>query len=174
MNWDAIGAIGETLGALAVIVTLAYLAIQVRVSRSVAADANRLTRTTGVREFCLAVTENDALISTMSTAFGMQAYLKAFADRFGISEIEAARLDWALQSFFWLHYGQFASTNDAKSTAELAYLARAFYTVPAIKYSWENGPFGKSFMDPSFGAFIDSLVIQDTDPENPNANHPDT
>jgi hypothetical protein len=30
MNWDAIGAIGEILGALAVLVTLFYLALQVR------------------------------------------------------------------------------------------------------------------------------------------------
>jgi hypothetical protein len=30
MNWDAIGAIGEVVGALGVVVTLAYLAIQIR------------------------------------------------------------------------------------------------------------------------------------------------
>ena len=30
MNWDAIGAIGELLGALVVVVTLGYLAIQIR------------------------------------------------------------------------------------------------------------------------------------------------
>ena len=30
MNWDAIGAIGEILGALAVVLTLGYLAIQVK------------------------------------------------------------------------------------------------------------------------------------------------
>ena len=30
MNWDAIGAVGEILGALAVFVTLIYLAIQTR------------------------------------------------------------------------------------------------------------------------------------------------
>ena len=30
MNWEAIGAIGEVLGAIAVLVTLAYLAIQIR------------------------------------------------------------------------------------------------------------------------------------------------
>ena len=30
MNWDAIGAIGEILGALAVVATLFYLAIQIR------------------------------------------------------------------------------------------------------------------------------------------------
>ena len=30
MNWDAIGAVGEVVGALAVLVTLAYLALQMR------------------------------------------------------------------------------------------------------------------------------------------------
>ena len=30
MNWEAIGAIGEVMGALVVIVTLGYLAIQIR------------------------------------------------------------------------------------------------------------------------------------------------
>lgn len=32
MNWDAIGAVGEIIGALAVVVTLAYLALQIRAS----------------------------------------------------------------------------------------------------------------------------------------------
>jgi hypothetical protein len=30
MNWDAMGAIGETLGSLGVLITLVYLAIQVK------------------------------------------------------------------------------------------------------------------------------------------------
>ena len=36
MNWDAIGAIGELVGALAVVLTLAYLALEVRRSRLIA------------------------------------------------------------------------------------------------------------------------------------------
>ena len=32
MNWDAIGAVGEMISALAVVVTLVYLALQIRVS----------------------------------------------------------------------------------------------------------------------------------------------
>ncbi len=39
MNWEAIGAIGEILGALAVVLTLGYLAVQVRHTRLAAADA---------------------------------------------------------------------------------------------------------------------------------------
>ena len=42
MNWDAIGAMGEWAGAVAVVVTLFYLAMQVRQSNVVAlAEAER-------------------------------------------------------------------------------------------------------------------------------------
>ena len=37
MNWDAIGAIGEIIGAIAVVATLAYLAQQIRYSSKIAA-----------------------------------------------------------------------------------------------------------------------------------------
>ena len=48
MNWEAIGAIGEIVGAVAVVLTLAYLAIQVRHAKEAAADTNRLERSQGV------------------------------------------------------------------------------------------------------------------------------
>lgn len=40
MNWDQIGAIGQVLGSVAVLVTLGYLAVQVKLSRQ---DARRIT-----------------------------------------------------------------------------------------------------------------------------------
>ena len=43
MNWDALGAIGEIFGALAVVVTLLYLAKQI-------SQANRISIVTGARE----------------------------------------------------------------------------------------------------------------------------
>jgi hypothetical protein len=39
MNWEAIGAIGETIGAAGVVATLIYLAVQVRLNRQ-STDAN--------------------------------------------------------------------------------------------------------------------------------------
>jgi len=39
MNWDAIGAIGEVVGAVAVISTLIYLAVQIRQSNRNLAEA---------------------------------------------------------------------------------------------------------------------------------------
>lgn len=41
MNWDAVGAIGEVVGAVAVIITLAYLAVQVRQNTRMNASAVR-------------------------------------------------------------------------------------------------------------------------------------
>jgi len=35
MNWEALGAIGEIVGAVAVVLTLGYLALQIRQSRRV-------------------------------------------------------------------------------------------------------------------------------------------
>ena len=39
MNWDAIGAIGEIVGALAVVISLMYLAAQIRTSNAAAKQA---------------------------------------------------------------------------------------------------------------------------------------
>ena len=54
MNWDAIGAIGEITGALAVVLTLGYFGIQIRAAREAAADTNRLQRCKGnnARKHC--------------------------------------------------------------------------------------------------------------------------
>ncbi len=41
MNWDALGAIGEVVGAAAVIITLAYLAVQIRQNTRMNASALR-------------------------------------------------------------------------------------------------------------------------------------
>ena len=44
MNWEAIGAIGEIIGALAVVVTLVILTIQMRQSTNAMKESNRLAR----------------------------------------------------------------------------------------------------------------------------------
>ena len=48
MNWDAIGAVGEIISALAVVVTLGYLALQIRGARA-ESEANAFTVTGGQR-----------------------------------------------------------------------------------------------------------------------------
>ena len=53
MNWEAIGAVGELLGAAAVVFTLGYLAVQVRHAKTATADQSRLYRANAVQELIL-------------------------------------------------------------------------------------------------------------------------
>ncbi len=158
MNWDAIGAIGEILGALAVVLTLAYLAGQVRVARSAAADTSRLTRVQGVREQLLATANNDDVLESTVIAYRADPYYERFGETFSLSPMAAARLDFMHQAWFWLHWGHFSSTNDPRDLDELAHVISGFYTVPAVRYSWDHSPFGKPYLDSSFVAFVEEAL----------------
>lgn len=58
MNWEALGAVAEAVGALAVLVTLIYLALQVRQARKVQlAESIRATRAER-REFFLSLRDS--------------------------------------------------------------------------------------------------------------------
>ena len=46
MNWDAVGAVAEVVGALGVIISLVYLALQIRQSNS----TDKLTATLSLQE----------------------------------------------------------------------------------------------------------------------------
>lgn len=59
MNWDAIGAVGEVAGALGVIVTLAYLATQIRQNTTVAKATTRQVLADGMQRLGSDVVEND-------------------------------------------------------------------------------------------------------------------
>lgn len=57
MNWDAIGALGEIFGAIAVLVTVAYLARQVR-------GSNELARFTSSKELISQFNELNRIVTT--------------------------------------------------------------------------------------------------------------
>ena len=80
MNWEAISAIGEIVGALAVVITLVYLAIQVREQNreSRAAAIDSLSQQWGglrrhwfspqIREYL------DEIVETTKTATGYESF----------------------------------------------------------------------------------------------------
>ena len=68
MNWDAIGAIGETVGALAVLVTLAYLAMQIRQSNRiglVASEAEFRVMAQAINRSILELPEDDPFLEEL-------------------------------------------------------------------------------------------------------------
>lgn len=94
MNWEAIGAVGEIVGALAVVVTLFYLAQQVRHSTRMARAEMTKDLYLASRSAIMDVTSSDRLAE-------IWADIRPFEDE------AAARRHTFYQSFFRLYELQF-------------------------------------------------------------------
>jgi len=161
VNWEAIGAIGEILGAFAVILTLGYLALQVRYVKSAATDQNRLVRANGVREIMLTHVANDELRMDLLKDYGVMEHYQRLANDLGVSVEAASRADWNNACWFWLHWGQYSSAQNDRDVAELTHLIDTFYRTPGMRRSWETCPWAKPILDPGFVAFVDSILAKD-------------
>ena len=91
MNWDAIGAIGEIVGAIAVVATLLYLSAQIR-------QANRATRSESIQEATTAFNEiNGWVVNDEQLA---RIFLVGSRDIDELSEEENVRFAFFLLSTF--------------------------------------------------------------------------
>ena len=119
LNWEAIGAVGEIVGALAVVVSLVYVALQIRqnsgVSRSVAIQHWAVT----------SALEKSAIFSDPELA---ELVWRGFADFSKLDQIEQSRFRTyviqTLNSFELLYFQLQNGTIDAKffSGKEQSYL----------------------------------------------------
>ncbi len=66
MNWDAIGAIGEILGAIAVLGTLIYVAAQIRQNTASVTTATYESLVSGVTDINLVVVGNPEVASILA------------------------------------------------------------------------------------------------------------
>ena len=158
MNWEALGAIGELVGAIILVLTVAYLALQVRYAKQATLDQNILARAKSAQEMILATAQNEELrLSTIDDYRFRDHYEKLAAER-EISLEAASRADWTNGYWFWVHWGQWASTHDSKALAELEHLVESFYSLEGMRRSWETSPWGKSILDPEFVQFVDKVL----------------
>ena len=91
MNWDALGAISETIGAIAVIVTLAYLAVQIRQNTRATQTASHHAITDSLNLGNIAVAQDAELA---------QIWITGCVDRTTLTEVERERLDSLLRAYF--------------------------------------------------------------------------
>ena len=162
MNWELIATVAEVVAAIGVIASLIYVARQVRSSQETAADSNRLARAGGVREVMLANATNDELRNSTMKTYGFAPYYKEMARVLDVTIDDAARTDYQNCYFFWLHWGQFASTTDPQDRQELKNIMRT-YSIPAMKYSWENSPYARRALDPEFVKFVEAATAEVSD-----------
>ena len=147
MNWEAIGALGEIVGALAVVLTLAYLAIQVRHAKEASADTNRLERSKGVRDMMLASAADSGLRENLTKGLQLSDYYNEIASNLNMSSDEAASFDWAMLYWFWLHWGQYASTTKESDVEELRNVISGFYRNPGVRVCWEKSPWARPVLE---------------------------
>ncbi len=138
MNWDAVGAIAELLGAIGVIISLVYLAAQIRQNTRQIGEHSRELRIAAIDAIANSFSRfRDPLIRDADLA---ALWLRGIGDWQGLDEIERVRLGRLLQELFfahqntWSRYMEGATTEDAWSDHRHAIAANLRH--PGIRDWW--------------------------------------
>lgn len=89
MNWDALGAVAETISAIGVLITLIYLAVQIK-------DNTRASRASAVNASNLALRENRQAIFASPEVFDL--FYRGNANPLDLSDMELVRYRIMIQN----------------------------------------------------------------------------
>jgi hypothetical protein len=121
MNWEALGAIGDTLGAVAVFVTLGYLAVQVKHAAQEARRTLSQNRMDNLREINALATDKhvNRLLVKANEALGATppAFVTALTERAGLT-VEDAYIVLRVQIQLWNYTVQMIPNVDQLSDTE--------------------------------------------------------
>ena len=158
INWTAISAIGQLLSGVAVALTLLYLTMQIRHAEIAASDANRLARANGVINFWLQAAHDPEFRETALHVNKQNiAWTEEVARRFELTQAEATQLQATTLYWFWLHWGQWNTSNEEKDIAELKHMIRRFYTLPQVRMIWEGH---RGWLDANFESFVNEILAE--------------
>lgn len=137
MNWDAIGAIGEIIGALAVVTTLLILLIQVRQSNKSMIEANALQKAAAVSKHAesIGVWRSQFVQSRDTMALWLD-----MRDGKELDQIDLARFDNIWVNFVNTQRSNFVGANVVKEEGLAAQAARSvaveLASSPTFVESW--------------------------------------
>ena len=161
MDWDAIAAVGQLVGAVAVVATLGYLAILIRFSHLAASDTNRLSRAAAIRDALLAVATNDELVRTYMSIFpSSDGPFNAMCEARGITPEQAHKLSLMSQYWWWVHWAQWSSTKTSADVAELRHVIAVMYRAPHMNMLWKTSP-ARELLDRDFVRFVNETLEHD-------------
>ena len=139
MNWDAIGALGEIIGALAVLITLIYLAVQVRQAKHQLDLNSAQARAIHLRDLLMPIATDPSLASIM-----IKAGHPPYGD-FGLNSEEAHRFG------AWCHAWMQIEQGNHYLLPEGAHddLLKVWLLLPAYAEFWEKnkGIYDKEFVE---------------------------
>jgi len=151
LNWDAIGAVAEGIGAAGVIASLLYLAIQVRASTRASAVASK---------FRSAEMQSDFISLLIETPELNDLWLRGLAELDSLSESDYYRFsNMSLKAFWLFSAGHFQYKTGALSEGEwhesravLQYWLRS----PGCQAWWAK--LGRASFGPDFREYVDSEI----------------
>lgn len=150
--------LGEIVAAAAIVLTLAYLAVQIRHAKLVAADVNRHYRAEGIREILLATATDPAFAKLWMKSAPFQSVYEEIGRDLNITPDEAKQVDFIGVYWMWLHWGQYASITTREDLAELEHLIAELYSVAPQSVSWQRSPWGRPLLDKRFVDFVDGAL----------------
>jgi hypothetical protein len=131
MNWDAVGAVAEVIGALAVVLTLIYLAIQMKHS---ALAVNQAAQQSMVAEL------GASLDSLFANPEGAEIWLKGMKSYASLTAVEKVRLTSLLHHFMrafeQAHLSFQAGTFDAQVWQGLEAQTLDVFATPGLQEWW--------------------------------------
>ena len=158
MNWEAIGAIGEIIGAIAVIVTIAYLAIQIRQNTL----ALRSTATNEINEQLANVYFDASRDPEVASVFVRGAY-----DPSKLDQVELARYFSMLQGIMFIFQNVLLQTRAKLIDQEILYswgqVIGALTTTPGFERFWEERKF---ILSPEVQRYVEVELMEATDTQH--------
>lgn len=152
INWDAFGALAEALGAIAVILSVLYLAIQIRSQTREA----RLAATRDLSTETRRVLEAIALDHEFS-----EIYQAGLYDYEGLPDNDRMRVSYMYRSFLLICEQQYLHTKHGSidpmylDSAVRIYLQ--FLKAPGVQQFWQ---LSKASFSDDFSTYLDTLVAE--------------
>ena len=150
MNWQDLGSIGEMISAIAVVISLVYLAFQIRQNTR---HIDQNTRAVQAAAFDSSITQTStARQAIFSNEDVTRIYLQGSHDPDSLTEVERERYRLILHNVLWAIWNLYTQSKVADELtsdqwqAQVAILKRVS-TTKGFQWFWDNykGEFGPSF-----------------------------
>lgn len=167
MNWEAFGAIAEMIGGIAVLVTLIYLALQLR-QNSVLLEQNTKTARHSILR-----SQTDRYIANCHFMAGdsgiMGIYLRAMEEPSSVTREEWWRFGTYMYGMFKDYEEMFFFASEGQQGAYRWADAKegiVFYLSPPGGRKWWHSH-GNRLLSPAFKDFVDGLIDEGKETERP-------
>ena len=158
LNWDAIGAVGEIVGALAVVLSLAYLAVSIRQNTRQLSEqnlSNRMGALTSVGNSFSAFRTRVTSDSELSSL-----WTRGSQDLGKLSPEERARFDLLCVDLFWAWGMPWLYVQQGVLDANLWEFTKAnlpLYAGPGVREWWSTSPHRAEYPT-EFAEIVDVLL----------------